>query len=100
VSPVALILGNLVPLVGVLAWGWDAAALVIFYWSENLVVGAITGLERSIARGLSCRLRHSTPALRNRTTFRSSSERLLGEEGRLSYYRYACRFSLDCSGLR
>lgn len=38
----ALILANLVPLVGVLAWDWDVAPLVIFYWSENIVLGVYT----------------------------------------------------------
>jgi hypothetical protein len=41
-SAAALIVGNLVPLAGVLFWGWDVAAIVILYWSENLVVGAFT----------------------------------------------------------
>ena len=39
-SPIALVHGNVIPLVGVMAWGWDAAAVVIIYWSENLIIGA------------------------------------------------------------
>ncbi|HYO42767.1 MAG TPA: DUF6498-containing protein [Candidatus Limnocylindrales bacterium] len=41
-SPVAiaaLIAANAVPLVGVLAFGWDLATLVAIYWAENGVVG-------------------------------------------------------------
>lgn len=38
-SPVFLIAANLLPLVGVLAWGWDVTSVVIFYWTENLIVG-------------------------------------------------------------
>lgn len=33
---------NVVPLLGVLFWGWDAKALVVLYWSENLVLGFFT----------------------------------------------------------
>lgn len=38
-SPIFLIVANLLPLVGVLAWGWDVTSVVIFYWTENLIVG-------------------------------------------------------------
>jgi hypothetical protein len=38
-SLAGLILANLVPLVGVFAWGWDATMLVLLYWTENLIVG-------------------------------------------------------------
>jgi len=30
---------NLVPLAGVLFWGWDAFALLVLFWMENVVVG-------------------------------------------------------------
>jgi hypothetical protein len=40
-----LVLVNLLPLVGVLFFGWDVAALVILYWSENLVLGFYTLLK-------------------------------------------------------
>jgi hypothetical protein len=38
-SIVALTVANLVPLVGVFFLGWDAAAIVLLYWIENLIVG-------------------------------------------------------------
>jgi len=38
-TPLALVLGNLLPVVGILAWGWDVASVVIFYWTENLIIG-------------------------------------------------------------
>lgn len=53
-SPYALIAANIFPLIGVLLWDWDAAAIVIFYWSENLIIGALTivkMLHRSPVRG-------------------------------------------------
>jgi Family of unknown function (DUF6498) len=34
-----LVLANLVPLAGVLFWGWDAFALVALFWMENVVIG-------------------------------------------------------------
>ena len=38
-SIVALTVANLVPLFGVVFLGWDAAAIVLLYWIENLIVG-------------------------------------------------------------
>ena len=37
-----LIAVNLLPLAGVLFYDWDIAALVVLYWSENLVLGFYT----------------------------------------------------------
>jgi len=34
-----LVAANLVPLAGVLFWGWDAFALIVLFWMENVVVG-------------------------------------------------------------
>jgi hypothetical protein len=42
VSLVALLLVNLLPLGGVLFLQWDVGALLILYWTENLVLGAYT----------------------------------------------------------
>lgn len=36
---------NLLPLGGVLFLGWDAAAIVILYWAENVIIGAYTVLK-------------------------------------------------------
>jgi hypothetical protein len=33
---------NLIPVIGVLFWGWSAFALIFLYWLENVVVGART----------------------------------------------------------
>lgn len=41
-SLLALVLVNLAPLVGVIWFDWDVAALVVLYWSENLVLGFYT----------------------------------------------------------
>lgn len=42
---VAAVLLNLIPVVGVLFWGWSAFALIILYWLENLVIGVRTVLS-------------------------------------------------------
>jgi len=39
-SLTALLAVNLIPLLGVFLWGWDATALLVLYWSENLILGA------------------------------------------------------------
>ena len=36
-----LVAVNLVPLVGVLFWGWDVAIVLISYWLENGIIGLI-----------------------------------------------------------
>ena len=41
-SLVLLVVVNLLPLAGVLFYDWDIAALVVLYWSENLVLGFYT----------------------------------------------------------
>jgi len=41
--PLGLVIGlNLIPVIGVLFWGWSAFALIVLYWLENLVVGVRT----------------------------------------------------------
>lgn len=42
VTLAALVASNLLPLVGVFYWGWDVGALVVLYWSENLILGFYT----------------------------------------------------------
>ena len=41
-SLLSLVLVNLAPLIGVIWFDWDVAALVVLYWSENLVLGFYT----------------------------------------------------------
>ncbi len=43
---------NLIPLIGVIFWGWSAFALIFLYWLENVVIGART-LASMIASGFS-----------------------------------------------
>ena len=44
--PVLLVLGlNLIPVMGVMWWGWSALVLLLLYWTENVVIGAINVLK-------------------------------------------------------
>ena len=47
----ALIIANLVPLVGVLWFGWDVWAILIIYWLENGIVGLFNVLKMRRAEG-------------------------------------------------
>lgn len=40
-----LILANLLPVAGVLLWGWNVFEIVVLYWFENVVIGAINVLK-------------------------------------------------------
>lgn len=42
---------NLVPALGLFLWGWSLNTVVIFYWLENVLIGAVN-LARIIASGV------------------------------------------------
>jgi Family of unknown function (DUF6498) len=50
-SALAIVIANLAPVYGVFALGWNAAAIVIFYWLENLAVGFFNILKMRKAQG-------------------------------------------------
>ena len=41
-SVLALLVANLVPLAGVLFWGWQVLPVVLLFWLENLIIGVYT----------------------------------------------------------
>jgi hypothetical protein len=49
VSVWVLLAANLVPLAGVLFWGWDVFALLLLFWLENVVIGALNVLKMLLA---------------------------------------------------
>ena len=49
----ALVLANLIPVAGVLFLHWDVGAIVVLYWTENLVVGLYTLLKMWVTGGTS-----------------------------------------------
>src|SRR5258708_30478877 len=67
--PPALLLlaANLVPLVGVIAWGWDAFVLLMLYWLETAVIAfwtivRIATMPASALTGLQIESKGSRPA--------------------------------------
>ena len=45
-----LVASNLLPLVGVLFWGWNLWSIIILYWIENGIVGALNVPKMLLAR--------------------------------------------------
>jgi hypothetical protein len=43
------LIANLVPLIGVLAWGWDAFLLLTLYWMETVIVAVRTILQVAVS---------------------------------------------------
>jgi hypothetical protein len=48
---VALVVANVVPLIGVLFFGWSVWNILVIYWLENGIVGVINVLKMSAAAG-------------------------------------------------
>lgn len=46
----ALVAANVLPLIGVLLFGWDTFSVVALYWVENVVIGAINVLKMITCR--------------------------------------------------
>jgi hypothetical protein len=44
----ALIVANLIPLAGVLLFGWDLASVMVLFWAESAVIGFYTMLKMAI----------------------------------------------------
>ena len=47
-SAIALVVANLVPLVGVLFFGWDLGSIMVLYWVESGVIAFYTVLKIAI----------------------------------------------------
>ena len=64
-SAAVLVAVNLVPLVGVAFWGWSLMLILVLYWIESGIVGAINVLKIARAEGpLSLRVGGSRMTLR------------------------------------
>ena len=50
-SAALLVAFNLVPLVGVLLWGWNVATILVLYWVENGIVGLLNVPKMLLANG-------------------------------------------------
>lgn len=49
-STLALVVANLVPLIGVLFFRWDAVVIVLLYWSENVIIGSYNVLKIALVK--------------------------------------------------
>jgi len=47
-SVIALIAANLLPLAGVLFWGWDLFTLLLLYWAETAIIGFYAIIQMAI----------------------------------------------------
>jgi hypothetical protein len=50
-SVIVLVLANLIPLGGVLFFGWQVFPIMFLFWLENVVVGAFNVVKMILARG-------------------------------------------------
>jgi hypothetical protein len=50
-SLIALVAANLLPVAGVLLWGWNIFEIVSLYWFENVVIGVFNVLKMLAATG-------------------------------------------------
>ncbi len=48
VSAIALILANLVPLAGVLLFGWRVFDVLMLYWVENVIIGVVNLMRMAV----------------------------------------------------
>lgn len=46
-----LIAANLIPVAGVMLWGWSVFEIVVLYWFENVVIGAVNILKLATVSG-------------------------------------------------
>lgn len=51
VSIGALLLLNLIPLIGVLYFGWNLSSIMVLYWFENVIIGFFNALKMAKAMG-------------------------------------------------
>jgi hypothetical protein len=47
-SALVLVAANLVPLIGVLAWGWSLAEVMVLFWAESAIVAFYTLLKMAV----------------------------------------------------
>lgn len=50
IPTLALITSNIIPVIGVLFFKWDASAIIFLYWFENIVVGIYNILKMALAQ--------------------------------------------------
>jgi hypothetical protein len=51
-SVIVLVAANLVPLAGVMFFGWEVFPIMLLFWLENIIMGGFNVLKMLLARGL------------------------------------------------
>ncbi len=46
---IMLVAANLIPLLGVVAWGWSTFDVVVLYWFENVIIGVLNILKMLVS---------------------------------------------------
>ncbi len=46
---IAIIIGNVMPLIGVLLYGWELFDIFYLYWTENVLIGVITAIRMAMS---------------------------------------------------
>ncbi|MEW6617340.1 MAG: DUF6498-containing protein [Patescibacteria group bacterium] len=72
-SLISLILANLIPLFGVLFWGWDIFSMLVLYWIESLIIGIWNIPKMTKASGGLSKYIPSISDVRIRISYRISS---------------------------
>ncbi len=49
-SGAVLVLANVIPLIGVIVWGWSVFEIVLLYWSENIIIGAFHFVKMALVQ--------------------------------------------------
>lgn len=63
-SALLLVAVNLIPLIGVAFWGWSLMLILVLYWIESGIVGALNVLKIAAARGTGLGVAGNRVALR------------------------------------
>jgi len=50
-SLTAILVANIIPIIGVIVLGWNAGHVLLLYWTENLAIGFYTILKMALCRG-------------------------------------------------
>lgn len=49
IAPLMVVIGNLIPLYGVLVWQWSLFDIFYLYWAENVIIGGFTVIRMLLA---------------------------------------------------
>lgn len=50
-SLIALLLANVLPIIGVVYWSWNLTVIMVLFWLENLIIGVYAILKIFITGG-------------------------------------------------